>query len=86
MSPAEGVIRVESALLFAKAGDHHCRRFLERVFLAPEIHSAAITASAKPYADLHFDAKRHRRRDVLRRLATLLKDGGAKQAGREKLA
>ena len=87
MSPAEGVIRVESALLFAKADGHHCRRFLERVFLAPEIHSAAITASAKPYADLHFDAKRHRRRDVLRRLATLLKDGGAKHGpGREKLA
>ena len=87
VSPAEGVIRVESALLFAKADGHHCRRFLERVFLAPEIHSAAITASAKPYVDLHFDAKRHRRRDVLRRLATLLKDGGAKHGpGREKLA
>ncbi len=87
VSPAEGVIRVESALLFTKADGHHCRRFLERVFLAPEIHGASIAASAKPYADLHFDAKRHQRRDVLRRLATLLKEGGAKHGpGREKLA
>ncbi|HEY4044995.1 MAG TPA: heavy metal translocating P-type ATPase [Rhodopila sp.] len=74
----DGVIRVESALLFAKADSLLCRRFLERVFLAPEIDSVAISARGIPSADLRFDPWRYRVREVLRRLAALLVERGTK--------
>src|ERR1700750_2443008 len=77
-----GIIRVESTMLFSTVDSRLCRCFLERVFLAREIYGATITPSATPHADLHFEAEKHRAQNVLRRLATLLTDGFAKDEPR----
>ncbi len=69
------MIRVESAVLFAKADGDHCKRFLERVFQAPEIRGAAIIPRDKPSIDLLFDSAKHRPRNLLARLADLIGDG-----------
>jgi len=73
--PTDGVIRVESAVLFAKADGDHCKRFLQRVFQAPEIRGAAIIPREKPSIDLLFDSAKHRPRNLLARLADLIGDG-----------
>jgi len=43
--PDNGVIRIESARLFADPEGLLCRRFVGRVFLAPEIDSAVIACA-----------------------------------------
>jgi heavy metal translocating P-type ATPase len=75
--PADGLIRVESAILFARADSPHCRRFLERVFCAPEIRGAVIIPRDKPSIDLLFDAALSRPRDLLARLGIVLAEGGS---------
>jgi len=74
--PDDGVIRVESARLFTDPDGLLCRRFIGRVFLAPEIESAVI-ASARaegvaPAIELRFDAMQFSQRWVLGTVAALL--------------
>src|SRR5215831_7354553 len=57
--PDSGVIRVESAALFADPDSLLCRRFVGRVLLAPEI-------------ELRFDTTLHSPRGVLGQVAALL--------------
>jgi Cu2+-exporting ATPase len=78
--PDEGIVRVESEFLFADPDSALCRRFLERVFLAPEIQSVAITSNETPAIDLLFDASEHASGQILRRLAPLLAPGKARAA------
>ena len=60
--PDNGMIRIESALLFADADGLLCRRFVGRVLLAPEIDSVviipAMAAEITPAIELRFDATR----------------------------
>jgi heavy metal translocating P-type ATPase len=74
--PDDGVIRIESARLFAEPDGLLCRRFLEHAFLAPEIDSVAIgpaTAQrATPAIELYFDATQYSPRQVLEHVAALL--------------
>src|SRR5215472_8827560 len=74
--PDDGVIRIESAWLFADPDGLLCKRFLGRAFLAPEIDSAvigpAIAQGVTPAIGLHFDAAKYSRRQVLEHVAALL--------------
>jgi len=71
-----GVIRVESASLFADPDGLLCRRFVGRILLAPEIDSVVIPpATAEelaPAIELRFDATLHSPRGVLEQVAALL--------------
>jgi heavy metal translocating P-type ATPase len=75
--PDNGVIRIESARLFAEPDGLLCRRFVASVFLAPEIDSAVIVGcgtaeSVTPAVELRFDATQYSPRQVLEHVATLL--------------
>src|SRR5271167_2226868 len=74
--PDNGVIRIESAQLFADPEGLLCRRFVGRVFLAPEIDSAVIASATAggvtPAIELRFDATQYSPRQVLERVAELL--------------
>src|SRR5271157_559713 len=74
--PDNGVIRIESAQLFADPEGLLCRRFVGRVFLAPEIDSAVIASATAegltPAIELRFDATQYSQRQVLERVAALL--------------
>jgi heavy metal translocating P-type ATPase len=74
--PGDGGIRIESARLFADSDGLLSRRFVGRVFLAPEIDSAVIrTATAEgvtPAIELRFEATQFSPRQVLERVAALL--------------
>ena len=74
--PDSGVIRVESAALFADPDRLLCRRFVGRVLLAPEIDSVLIPpATAEeltPAIELRFDTTLHSPRGVLGQVAALL--------------
>jgi heavy metal translocating P-type ATPase len=74
--PDSGVIRVESALLFADADGLLCRRFVGRVLLAPEIDGVVITPAMAeeitPAIELQFDAAQYSPRLVLEQIAALL--------------
>jgi heavy metal translocating P-type ATPase len=75
--PDDGIIRIESARLFADPDGLLCRRFVGRAFLAPEIDSAVIMGSATaegvtPAVELRFDATRYSPRRVLEDVAALL--------------
>src|SRR6202045_5450726 len=80
--PKDGVIRIESARLFAEPDDRLCRRFVERAFLAPEIESVVIAPTPIPTIELRFDPTQRGQRQVLQNLATLLvaSDGPSKAA------
>jgi heavy metal translocating P-type ATPase len=71
-----GVIRIESAALFADPDDFLCRRFVGRVLLAPEIDSVVIPAATAeeltPAIELRFDATLHSPQGVLEQVAALL--------------
>jgi heavy metal translocating P-type ATPase len=77
--PDSGVIRVESAVLFADPDGFLCRRFVGRVLLASEIDSVVIPpATAEeltPAIELRFDATLHGPRGVLEQVAALLDAG-----------
>ena len=74
--PDDGVILIESARLFADPESSACRRFLGRVFLAPEIDSAVIgpvtAEGVAPGIELRFDATQYSPRQVIEHVATLL--------------
>jgi len=74
--PDNGVIRIESARLFADPEGLLCRRFVGRVFLAPEIDSAVIACATAegvtPAIELRFDATQYSQRQILERVAALL--------------
>ncbi len=69
--PGAGVIRIESAGFAGSPDNDFCRRFLQRAMLTPEINAAVIAPDRAPSIDLHFNPKRHGRKSVLDRLATL---------------
>jgi heavy metal translocating P-type ATPase len=74
--PDNGVIRIESALLFADADGLLCRRFVGRVLLAPEIDSVVITPAMAeeitPAIELRFDSTQYSPHQVLEQVAALL--------------
>jgi heavy metal translocating P-type ATPase len=70
--PGAGVIRVESAHLFAAPDAEACQRFLQAVLQLQAIDAAIISAMETPRVDLCFDVSRHQRKSVLQRLASLL--------------
>src|SRR6516162_502434 len=76
MFPDDGIIRIESARLFAHSDGSSCRRFVGRVFLATEIESvviaSAIAEGVTPAIELRFDATQYSSRQVLERVAALL--------------
>src|SRR5215469_12566535 len=74
--PDSGVIRVESAALFADPDGLLCQRFVGRALLASEIESVAITPAitedTTPAIELRFDATLYSPRRVLEQVAALL--------------
>jgi len=54
--PEDGIIRVESAQMFADQDGPLCRRFVERSFQAPEIEGVLIAPAPVPAIELQFDA------------------------------
>jgi heavy metal translocating P-type ATPase len=75
--PDDGIIRIESAHLFADPDGLLCRRFVASAFLAPEIDSAVILGSATvegagTAVELRFDATQYSPREVLEHVAALL--------------
>src|SRR5215469_10523544 len=74
--PDEGVIRIESATLFADPDGSLCRRFLGCAFLASEIDGAVIgpapAEGVTPAIELRFDAMQYSLRQVLEHVAALL--------------
>src|SRR5208283_732014 len=85
--PGDGVIRIESARLFADSDGLPCRRFIGRVFLAPEIDGAVIARAmaegATPAIELRFDAAQYSPRQVLEHVAALLDAGPSCDPGME---
>src|SRR6516162_10662957 len=85
--PDDGVILIEGAPLFADQEGSACRRFLGRVFLAPEIDSAVIgpvtTPGVTPAIELRFDATQYSPRQVLEHVAALLDDATSCDPGVE---
>jgi heavy metal translocating P-type ATPase len=77
--PDDGVIRIESATLFADPDGLLCRCFLGRAFLASEIDGAVIGPvrgkGVMPAIELRFDAAQYGRRQVLEHMAALLHTG-----------
>ena len=74
--PDNGVIRIESARLFANSAGSLCQRFVGRVLLASEIDSVVITPAMAdeitPAIELRFDATQYSPRQVLEQVAALL--------------
>jgi len=70
--PEDGIIRVESAQMFADPDGPLCRRFVERSFEAPEIEGVLIAPAPMPAIELQFDATQRGQRQVLDHLAALL--------------
>lgn len=70
--PEDGIIRVESARLFAEPDGPLCRRFVERAFRALEIDGVVIAAGSEPSIELRFDATQRGQRQVLEHVAELL--------------
>ncbi len=84
--PEDGVIRIESAHLFAEPDGLLCRRFVGRVFLAPEIDSVAIVSSAArgdvtPAVELRFDATQYSQRQIIEHVAALLENATSRDPG-----
>jgi heavy metal translocating P-type ATPase len=73
--PQDGIIRVESAPMFADPDGPLCRRFVERSFQAPEIEGVVIVPAPVPAIELQFDATQRGQRQVLEHLAALLTAG-----------
>jgi heavy metal translocating P-type ATPase len=74
--PGAGVIRVESAQLFAAPDGEACKRFLQAALQLPAIDAAILTpvkaSMNTPCVDLCFDVTLHQRKTVLEGLASLL--------------
>ncbi len=75
--PGPGIIRVQSAALFAEQDNADCQRFLHHIFAAGQVvGGVTLNRDAAPAAELRFDARRHSLRDVLARLAEALSAEG----------
>ena len=74
--PDHGRIYLESHFLFSEPHDPECRRFLERVFQAPEITEITIKSQQGsrevPRAELGYCPKTHTLREVVDRVTGLL--------------
>jgi Cu2+-exporting ATPase len=73
--PAAGVIRVESARTFSALDGTLCQRFLQAALQPSAIEDATFVPGRTPCVDLRFNARRHRRKQVLEELARVLSDG-----------
>ena len=77
--PTQGRIHLESRFLFSEPHDPNCRRFLERVFQAPEITQVTIKSQEGsgevPRAELGFCPKTHSLKEVVDRVTMLLNPG-----------
>ncbi|MFI5386285.1 MAG: heavy metal translocating P-type ATPase [Fimbriimonadales bacterium] len=82
--PTQGRIHLESRFLFSEPHDPNCRRFLERVFQAPEITQVTIRSqqgsSEVPRAELGFCPRTHTLKEVVDRVTVLLNPGKARSA------
>ena len=74
--PDQGRIHLESRFLFAEPQEPECRRFLERVFQAPEITQITIKSQQGshevPRAELGYCPKTHTLKEVVDRVTGLL--------------
>ena len=74
--PDQGRIHLESRFLFSEPHDPECRRFLERVFQAPEITEITIKSQQGsrevPRAELGYCPKTHTLKEVVDRVIGLL--------------
>ncbi len=74
--PAQGRIHLESRFLFAEPDERNCRRFLERVFEAPEITQVTIRSQAGsnevPRAELGFCPRTYTLHQVVERVKNTL--------------
>jgi hypothetical protein len=70
--PEDGIIRIESAQMFADPDGPLCRRFVARSFQAPEIEGVLIAPAPVPAIELQFDATQRGQRQVLEHIAGLL--------------
>ena len=77
--PTQGRIHLESRFLFSEPRDPECRRFLERVFQAPEITQVTIRSQQGsgevPRAELGFCPRTHTLKEVVDRVTVLLNPG-----------
>ena len=75
--PGPGIIRVQSAALFAEPDNADCQRFLHHIFAAGQVvGGVTLNRGSTPVAELRFDAHRYSLRDVLARLAEALSAEG----------
>jgi Cu2+-exporting ATPase len=70
--PARGVIRLQSAALFADADHPDCRRFLERVFQAEEVSGVTLSGGPTPGAEVRFCPDTSSLREVVKRIVGFL--------------
>src|SRR5262249_12483635 len=74
--PNQGRIHLESHFLFTEPHDPNCRRFLERVFQAPEITQITIKSqrgsNEVPRAELGYCPETHTLKEVVDRVTRLL--------------
>jgi Cu2+-exporting ATPase len=74
--PTQGQIHLESRFLFSEPHDLNCRRFLERVFQAPEITQVTIRSQQGPdevpRAELGFCPRTYTLKQVVDRISVLL--------------
>jgi heavy metal translocating P-type ATPase len=80
--PDQGRIQLESRFLFSEPQDPNCRRFLERVFQAPEITEVTIKnqegSGEVPRAELGFCPRTYTLKQVVDRVTRLLNPGKAR--------
>ena len=74
--PDQGRIHLESRFLFSEPCEPECRRFLERVFQAPEITQITIKSQQGsqevPRAELGYCPRTHTLKEVVDRVTGLL--------------
>src|SRR5580658_5231319 len=74
--PDQGRIHLESRFLFSEPCEPECRRFLERVFQAPEITQITIKSqrgsNEVPRAELGYCPRTHTLKEVVDRITGLL--------------
>ena len=74
--PDQGRIHLESRFLFSEPHDPACRRFLERVFQAPEITQVTIKSqqgsNEVPRAELGYCPRTHTLKEVVDRVTGIL--------------
>ena len=88
--PDQGRIHLESRFLFSEPHDPECRRFLERIFQAPEITQVTIKSqhgsSEVPRAELGYCPRTHTLREVVDRVTSILNPRKSRSRQTRKLA